>query len=180
MKQRFVRVLVLSAVAAFAAGCAVMPTPDPREPGPVKDSPVVLRVCSVEDDGAHLSVGDQIELTTNQLGRLRIRHVQLPQNQGRPVWNAGEAVRVRDAVLVERLDPRGQRPNTRRFVPVGRFSVRLGDAREHLDFDFLASKVTTRVERHEFPECVADVGDDEIIVRGVEHSDLHGGVAHVR
>ena len=28
--------------------------------------------------------------------------------------------------------------NTRRFVPVGRFPVRIGDAREHLDFDFLA------------------------------------------
>jgi len=179
MKQRFARVLVLSAISAFAAGCAVMPTPDPRDPGPVKDSPVVLRVCSVDDDGAHVSVGDQVELATNRLGRLRIRHLPRPENQAR-AWNGGEPVRVRDAVLVETIDPRGQRANTRRFVPVGRFPVRVGDAREHLDFDFLASKVTTRVERHEYPECVADVGDDEIIVRGVEDRDLHGGVVHLR
>ena len=179
MKQRSVRVLILSASAAFAAGCAVLPTPDPRDPGPVKDSPVVLRVCSVDEDGAHLAVGDQVELATSQLGRLRIRHLPLPENQAR-VWNGGDAVRVRDAVLVEMLDPRGQRANTRRFVPVGRFVVRLGDAREHLDFDFLASKVTTRVERHMYPECVAEVGDDEIIVRGVEDMDLHGGVVHLR
>lgn len=179
MKQRFARVSILSAVTAFAAGCAVLPTPDPRDPGPVKDSPVVLRVCSVDDDGAHLMVGDQVELATNQLGRLRIRHLPLQQNQAR-VWNGGEAVRVRDAVLVEMLDPRGQRPNTRRFVPVGRFPVRIGDAREHLDFDFLASKVTTAVERHTYPECVASVGDDEIIIRGVEDMDLHGGVVHLR
>jgi hypothetical protein len=31
-----------------------------------------------------------------------------------------------------------------------------------------------------YPECVADVGDDEVIVRGVEDSDLHGGVVHLR
>jgi hypothetical protein len=179
MKQRCVRILMLSAAAAFTAGCAVLPTPDPRDPGPVKDSPVVLRVCSVDDDGAHLAVGDQVELATNQLGRLRIRHLPRPENQAR-VWNGGEAVRVRDAVLVEMLDPRGQRANTRRFVPVGRFPVRIGAARQHLDFDFLASKVTTRVERHEYPECVADVGEDEIIVRGVEDMDLHGGVVHLR
>ena len=179
MKQRFVRVLVLSAVAAFAAGCAVMPTPDPRDPAPVKDSPVVLRVCSVDEGGAHLEVGDQVELATNQLGRLRIRHLPLPQNQAR-VWNGGEAVRVKGAVLVELLDPRGQRPNTRRFVPVGRFPVRIGDTRQHLDFDFHASKVTTAVERHDYPECVASVGDDEIIIRCVEDSDLHGGVVHLR
>jgi hypothetical protein len=179
MKQRLVRVLILSALAAFAAGCAVMPTPDPREPGPVKDSPVVLRVCSVDGDGAHLAVGDRIELTTNSLGRLRIRHLPLPENQAR-VWNGGESVRVRDAVLVERLDARRQQPNTRRFVPVGRFPVLIGGAGEHLKFDFLASKVTTRVDRHDFPECIADVGDDEIIVRGVEDTDRHGGVAHVR
>jgi hypothetical protein len=179
MKQCSVRVFALASAAALAAGCAVLPTPDPRDPGAVKDSPVVLRVCSVDGDGAHLAVGDQVELATNQLGRLRIRHLPSAQNQAR-VWNGGEAVRVRDAVLVEMLDPRGQRTNTRRFVPVGRFNVRVGDTRQHAAFDFLASKVTTRVAQHMYPECVADVGDDEVIVRGVEDSDLHGGVVHLR
>jgi hypothetical protein len=75
MKQCSVRVFALASAAALAAGCAVLPTPDPRDPGAVKDSPVVLRVCSVDGDGAHLAVGDQVELATNQLGRLRIRHL---------------------------------------------------------------------------------------------------------
>ncbi len=179
MKQRSIRVLGLASAGALIVGCAVLPTPDPRDPGPVKDSPVVLRVCSVDGDGAHLAVGDQVELATNQLGRLRIRHLPSTQNQAR-AWNGGEAVRVRDAVLVEMLDARGQQPNTRRFVPVGRFDVRVGDAREHAAFDFLASKVTARVAEHMFRECIADVGDDEVIVRGVDDSDLHGGVAHLR
>ena len=173
------RVMTLAAGVALAAGCAVLPKPDPRDPAPVKDSPVVLRVCSVDGDGAHLAVGDQVELATNQLGRLRIRHLPSQQNQG-IVWNGGDDARVRDAVLVETVDARSQRANTRRFVPVGRFNVRLGDSREHAAFDFLTSKVTARVAEHRYPECIADVGDDEVIVRGVEDTDRHGGVAHMR
>lgn len=178
MKRRSFRVVTLASAAALMAGCAVLPTPDPRDPAPVKDSPVVLRVCSVDGDGAHLAVGDQVELATNRLGRLRIRHLPLAQNQAR-VWNGGEAVRVRDAVLVEMVEARGER-NTRRFVPVGRFAVRVGDAREHADFDFLTSKVTTRVAQHMYPECVAEIGDDEVLIRGVEDLDRHGGVVHLR
>ena len=56
----------------------------------------------------------------------------------------------------------------------------LGNAREPAAFDVLASKVTARVAEHMFRECIADVGDDEVIVRGVDDSDLHGGVAHLR
>jgi hypothetical protein len=65
-------------------------------------------------------------------------------------------------------------------VPVGRFNVRLGESREHAAFDFLASKVTARVADHRFPECIAEVGDDEVIVRGVEDTDRHGGLVHLR
>jgi hypothetical protein len=179
MKSFVFRAVTLTSVAALAAGCAVLPRSDPRDPAPVKDGPVVMRVCSVEGDGAHLAVGDQVELTTNRLGRLRIRHIPGPQNRT-TLWNAGAATRVRDAVLVERVDPRGQKTNTRRFVPVGRFSVQLGDGGGHAPFDFLASKVTARVAEHAFPECIAEAGDDEVIVRGVEDTDRHGGVAHVR
>lgn len=173
-----VRVLTLAGATALAAGCAVLPKPDPRDPAPVKDSPVVLRVCAVDGDGAHLAVGDQVELATNQLGRLRIRHLPSPQNQAN-VWNGGDAARVRDAVLVESVEAR-TKTNTRRFVPVGRFNVRLGDTRQHAAFDFLASKVTARVADHRYPECNAEVGDDEVIVRGVEDTDRHGGLAHMR
>jgi hypothetical protein len=161
------------------AGCAVLPTPDPRDPGPVKDGPVVLRVCAVEGDGAHLAVGDQVELATNSLGRLRIRQLPSAQNQAR-LWNGGEAARIRDAVLVETVDARGQKTNTRRFVPVGRFGVTVAGMGGHASFDFLASKVTERVGQHPNPECVADVGDDEVLIRGVEDTDRHGGVAHLR
>lgn len=179
MKNPIVRAMAVAGAAAFVTGCAVLPKADPRDPAPVKDGPVVMRVCSVEGDGAHLAVGDQVELTTNQLGRLRIRHLPGPQNRT-TLWNGGEAARVRDAVLVESVDARGQSKNTRRFVPVGRFDVRLGDTGAHAPFDFLASKVTARVAEHAFPECVADAGADEVIVRGVEDTDRHGGVAHMR
>ena len=99
----------------------------PRNPAPTRDGPVVLRVCYVEGDGAHLAVGDQVELTTNKLGRLRIRH--LPQNANGPAWNGGDDAAVRDAVLVEQIMPSGEAKNTRRFVPVGRFSVQCPIAR---------------------------------------------------
>src|SRR6185436_692594 len=60
---------------SIATGCAVRPVVDPRNPAPVRDGPVVLTVCYVDGDGAHLAVGDRIELTANKLGRLRIRHL---------------------------------------------------------------------------------------------------------
>src|SRR5690606_3115035 len=99
---------VLVGAAALATGCAVRPKPDPRDPAPVRDGPVVLRVCYVEGAGAHLSVGDQVELRTNGLGRLRIRHIPGPDNRG-GAWNDGDDVAVRSAVLVEAVDPRRQR-----------------------------------------------------------------------
>jgi hypothetical protein len=179
MKNSIVRALTLAGTAALAAGCAVLPNPDPRDPAPVKDGPVVMRVCSVEGDGAHLAVGDQVELATNQLGRLRIRHIPGQQNRA-TLWNGGEAARVKDAVLVESVAARGQKATTRRFVPVGRFNVRLGDSGAHVPFDFLTSKVTARVAEHPYPECIAEDGDDEVIVRGVEDTDRHGGMAHLR
>jgi hypothetical protein len=167
---------VLAAVAL--TGCAVRPVPDPRAPAPVKDSPVLLRVCYVDGDGAHLSVGDQIELTTSGLGRLGIRHVPGPENKD-GAWNGGGAIKVRSAVLVEMVSPRASK-NTRKFVPVGRFAVRLGGNAEHVPFDFSTSKATANLSNNRYPECNAELGDDEIVIRGVADRARHGGAAHVR
>jgi hypothetical protein len=167
-------------VAAVAlTGCAVRPKPDPRDPAPVKDSPVLLRVCYVDGDGAHLAVGDQVELTTTNFGRLTIRHVPGPDSRD-PAWNGGAPIKVRTAVLVEMVAPRGNKVNTRRFVPVGRFAVRLGEDARHTAFDFSTSKATANLSNNRFPECNVELGDDEVIVRGVGDEDRHGGSAHVR
>jgi hypothetical protein len=128
----------------------------------------VLTVCYVDGDGAHLAVGDRVELTTNKLGRLRIRH--LPANN-RPAWNGGDDAGVRDAVLVEQIMPGGEAKNTRRFVPVGRFSVQLPDS-SHVKFDFLASKLVANQTG-----CNVPLGTDVVIIRGVEDQARHGGHA---
>jgi hypothetical protein len=169
----------LLSAAVLATGCAVKPTPDPRNPAPVEGSPWLLRVCFVEGDGAHLAVGDQVELTTNNGGRLTIRHVPARGNPS-GAWNAGETAKVRDGVLVEMVAPRGNKTAVRRFVPVGRFAVRLGDTAEHARFDFLTSKATSNLEVPELPDCRAALGDDEVIIRGVEDEERHGGSAHLR
>ncbi len=163
--------------AAVVGGCAVRPTPDPRDPAPVRDSPSLLRVCYVEGDGAHLAVGDQVEITTNRLGRLRIRHIPGPDNRA-GAWNGGDDVAVRDAVLVERVDKQTQ--SMRRFVPVGRFNVRLPDGDGHARFDFLASKATANLSNNRYPECNVSLGDDEVLIRGVDEHDRHGGDVHLR
>jgi len=169
--------------AAFAGviltGCAGGGViPDPRAPAPVQDSPVLLRVCRVDGDGAHLSVGDQVELTTGKGGRLTIRQIPGPNNKD-GLWNEGGPVTVSAALLVERVAPVGNKRNTRRFVPVGRFAVRLSDSAEHGLFDFLASKATASHRSDQFPECNVDPGDDEVLVRGVADQSRHGGQAHL-
>jgi hypothetical protein len=172
------RVLTPAVAAAMVAGCATsLPVPDPREP-PVQDAPVVLRVCFVDGDGAHLSVGDQVELTTSSSGSLTIRHIRGPGNQG-SLWNDGAAIAVKTTMLVERVAPRGNKTNTRRFVPVGQFGVRLGGDERHALFDFHASKVVGNL-RSDIPECNAAVGDDNVLVRGVRDLDRHGGTADLR
>jgi hypothetical protein len=178
MNAQGLRTSLLLAAAALATGCAVRPVPDPRDPAPVRDSPQVLRVCYVDGDGAHLAVGDQVELATNQLGRLRIRHLPGPDNRA-GVWNGGDDVRVRSSVLVEMLAPRGGQPNTRRFVPVGRFTVRVGDV-PHARFDFSTSKATANLANNLYPECNVDLGEEEVLIRGVDDTDRHGGGAHLR
>jgi hypothetical protein len=173
MTKRIVaRTAAIGCLFTIAAGCAVRPVVDPRNPAPARDGPVVLRVCYVEGDGAHLAVGDQVELMTSKLGRLRIRH--LPQNN-RPAWNAGGDAAVRDAVLVEQIRPGGEAKNTRRFVPVGRFSVQLPDS-SHVKFDFLASKAVA-LGGGPIPGCSAPPGSDVVIIRGVEDQARHGGHA---
>jgi hypothetical protein len=174
------RVLAPAVAAAVLAGCATsLPVPDPREPAPAQDSPVVLRVCFVDGDGAHLSVGDQVELTTMSGGRLTIRHIRGEGNQG-GLWNGGAAVAVKSTILVERVAPRNNKTNTRRFVPVGQFPVRLADDESHALFDFQASKVVGNLRSDRFPECNASVGDDNVLVRGVRDLDRHGGTADLR
>jgi hypothetical protein len=162
------RTVAIGFLFSIATGCAVRPVVDPRSPAPVRDGPVVLRVCYIDGDGAHLAVGDQVELTTSKLGRLRIRH--LPQNN-RPAWNGGDDIAVRDAVLVEQIMPGGEAKNTRRFVPVGRFSVQLPDS-SHVKFDFLASKAVANLD-----SCNVPLGTDTVIIRGVEDEARHGGHA---
>jgi hypothetical protein len=168
--------LVLVAV-GLATGCAVRPKPDPRNPAPVRDSPQLLRVCYVVGDGAHLVVGDQIELSTNQLGRLRIRHLPGPENPN--VWNGGDDVAVRRAVFVETV---AGKPGARRFVPVGRFSVRVPDQGDtvHAKFDFTTSKATANLSNNRFPECNVPLGADELLIRGVDDEDRHDGDAVLR
>jgi hypothetical protein len=163
--------------AALTAGCAVRPKPDPRNPAPVRDSPQLLRVCYVEGDGAHLAVGDQVELSTNQLGRLRIRHLPNPENGN--VWNGGDDVAVKRAVLVELVTGK---PGARRFVPVGRFSVRVPDqdGSVHAQFDFTTSNATVSLQNNRFPECNVALGTDEVVIRGVDDEDRHGGDAILR
>jgi len=175
MRQDAVRFSFLVAAAALAAGCAVRPTPDPRAPAPVRDSPQLLRVCYVEGDGAHLVVGDQVELSTSDAGRLRIRH--LPSDGNRNVWNGGEDVPVKDAVLVELV---AGKQGARRFVPVGRFSVSIPGGGVHAKFDFSTSKATKSLTNNRFPECNVDLGSDEVVIRGVDDHDRHGGDAILR
>jgi hypothetical protein len=143
----------------------------------VRDAPVVLRVCYVDGDGAHLAVGDQVELTTNSFGRLRIRH--LPANGNANAWNGGEDAAVKKAVLVEQVGGPNASKNTRRFVPVGRFNVRLSDS-AHARFDFLTSKAVANLTNNRYPECNVDLGADELIIRGVEDDERHGGHSALR
>jgi hypothetical protein len=163
--------------ATFVAGCAVRPQPDPRNPAPVRDSPQVLRVCHVEGDRAHLQVGDRIELSTNRLGRLRIRH--LPMDGNSIVWNGGDDVAVRRAVLVETVPGK---QGARRFVPVGRFSVSVPDQGNavHAKFDFATSKATEHRDGSQFPECNVPLGAPELVIRGVDDMERHGGDAIAR
>lgn len=176
----FGRLTATSLLALLAAGCAVRPVPDPRNPGALGAGVVTMRVCFVDGDGAHVAVGDQIQFITNKLGRLRIRHIPGPNNR-EGAWNGGEDVKVKSAVLVEQTVVRDAKRNPRRFVPVGRFPVRVHDGRnEHAPFDFLASKTTTATRNHAFPECNADVGDDEVLIRGVKDNGRHGGTIILR
>jgi len=170
MTKRIVaRAVTIGFFVSVAAGCAVRPVVDPRNPAPVRDGPVVLTVCNIDGDGAHLAVGDRVELTTNKLGRLRIRH--MPANANTPVWNGGDDAAVRDAVLVEQIMPQGEAKNSRRFVPVGQFSVQLPDS-AHVKFDFLASKLVGNLTG-----CNVPIGTDVFIIRGVEDRARHGGHA---
>lgn len=189
-RRRARAALAAAAGVLLMTACAVRPVPDPRNPGVIEDRPVTMRVCIVEGDGAHADVGDQVEFLTSRTGRLRIRHIAGPNNE-RGEWNDGEPIRVDAKVLVERVAAtaagqsarqRNQQDGQtlRRIVPVGRFLVRIGEPPQHEPFDFRASKTTTPMREHEFDECVADVGDDEIIIRGVRHDDRHGGRIIIR
>lgn len=175
MRLTLVRLTVV-ALAFVLGGCASRIVPDPRMPAPVKDEPVLLTVCFLEGDGAHLRVGDRVELASSALGRLRIRH--LPASG--PAWNGGESARVRSAILVERVDPTDQNRARRRFVPVGRFKVEVEGQPGHQPFDFLASKATENLSDNQLPQCNLSLGDDEVLVRGNEDEGRHGGVAHLR
>lgn len=173
MTKRIVaRMAAMGVLISIATGCAVRPVVDPRNPAPVRDGPVVLTVCYVDGDGAHLAVGDRIELTANKLGRLRIRH--LPAGN-RPAWNGGDDTGVKDAVLVEQIMPAGEAKNTRRFVPVGQFSVQLPDS-SHVKFDFLASKAVA-ANGGPIPGCNLPLGADVVMIRGVKDQARHGGHA---
>jgi hypothetical protein len=101
--RRCFGVLLVVGVISLTAGCAVRPTIDPRSPADVRGAPLLMRVCFIDGAGlAHLAVGDQVELSTNGLGRLRIRHLPGDQNKEGP--NGGDDVAVCDAVLVETTD----------------------------------------------------------------------------
>lgn len=172
MRQDVVRFSLMLTAAALIGGCAALPTPDPRDPAPVKDSPQVLRVCYTEGDGAHLAVGDQIEISTNKFGRMRIRHLPNPENKN--VWNGGEAVAVKKAILVETAPGK---EGKRQFVPVGRFSVQVPDQGNghHAKFDFSQSKAVANLQGSRFPECNVALGADEVVIRGVKDEERHGG-----
>jgi hypothetical protein len=180
MTKRIVtRTAAIGFLVSIAAGCAVRPVVDPRSPAPVRDGAVLLRVCvvddSVEPPPVHLRVGDQVELTTNKLGRLRIRH--LPRDPRAEAWNGGDDTAVRGAVLVEGVMPRGESKNTRRFVPVGRFTVKSSLGPHPAEFDFLASKAVSHLSGHppELQACNVPLGTDEVIIRGVVDGGRHGG-----
>ena len=172
MKMDVVRFSLMLSATAWIAGCATMPKPDPRDPAPVKDSPQLLRVCYTEGDGAHLAVGDQIEISTNQFGRMRIRHIPNPENKN--IWNEGKAVAVKNAILVETAPGK---PGARQFVPVGRFSVHVPDQGNghHAKFDFSQSKAVANLQNNRFPECNVALGADEVVIRGVKDTERHGG-----
>jgi hypothetical protein len=164
----------LAALLALAS-CAVRPTPDPRNPGMVRNGPALYRVCLVEGEGTHLAVGDLVELATSRLGRLRVRHIPGDGNQMEP-WNGGDSARVRSAVLVERIDADQQ--TARQFIPVGRFDVVVHGQSGR--FDFLTSRVTEAMRNDSYPSCNVDVGDNELVIRGVEHeSRRHDGIGHL-
>jgi hypothetical protein len=172
MRLDVMRFSFMLIAAAAVTGCATRPTPDPRDPAPVRDSPQVLRVCYTDGDGAHLAIGDQIEISTNQFGRMRIRHLPNPENKN--VWNGGEAVGVKKAILVETAPGK---PGSRQFVPVGRFSVHVPDQGNghHAQFDFAQSKATANLTNNKFPECNVALGADEVVIRGVKDDERHGG-----
>ena len=174
MTKRIVaRTAAIGFLLSIATGCAVRPVVDPRNPAPVRDGAVVLRVCYIEGDGAHLAVGDRVELMTSKLGRLRIRH--MPANANTPAWNGGDTTAVRDAVLVEQIRQGGEANNTRRFVPVGRFGVQLPDS-SHVKFDFLATKAVA-TGGGPIPGCNVPLGTDAVMIRGAEDQARHGGHA---
>ncbi len=171
--------LFIAALAFALAGCASRIVSDPREPAPVKADPARLTVCYLDGDGAHLRVGDQVELFNSKLGRMRIRHI--PSDGGNQrAWNGGADVRVRTSILAERVDPRNQREVMRRFVPVGRFKVDVAGLAGHQRFDFLASKATANLSDNQLPQCNVSLGDDEVIIRGIDDDARHGGIAHLR
>jgi hypothetical protein len=178
MRDTF-KTLLIAGMGATLWACATKPLPDPRMPGMQKDRPVIMTVCFIEDGDAHVAVGDQVEFSNSRLGRLRIRHIPGPDNERGP-WNAGESVKVRSAILVERRDPRDDKQDTRRFVPVGRFNVDVAGQPGHQRFDFLTSTATEQLEGNNYPRCNVELGDDEILVRGVEDDARHGGVIHLR
>jgi hypothetical protein len=173
------KALFVTGLAAILCACATQPIPDPRAPGEQRDRPVTLTVCFIEDGNAHAAVGDQVELSNSRLGRLRIRHIPGPNND-RGAWNDGDTAKVRSAILVERRDPRDNRQDMRRFVPVGRFRVEVEGLPRHERFDFLASRATEQLEGHDDPRCNVSLGDDEVLIRGVEDDARHGGVIHLR
>jgi hypothetical protein len=172
MRKDVVRLSFMLMGAAAIAGCATIPQPDPRNPAPVKDSPQLLRVCYTEGDGAHLAVGDQVEISTNKFGRMRIRHIPNPENKN--VWNDGKAVAVKKSILVETAPGNASK---RQFVPVGRFSVHVPDQGDghHAKFDFSQSKAVANLSGNRYPECNVALGADEVVIRGVMDTKRHGG-----
>jgi hypothetical protein len=171
--------LIVIVLATALSGCAARIVPDPRMPAPAKDAPVLLTVCYLEGDGAHLRVGDQVELANSKIGRLRIRHIPASGNN-QPAWNGGDSVRVRTALLAERVDPSGQNRAQRRFIPVGQFKVEVAGQPGHGLFDFVASKATANLSDNRLAQCNLSLGDDEVLVRGLDDDARHGGVAHLR
>ena len=174
MTKRIVaRTAAIGFLLSIAMGCAVLLGVDPGTPALGRAGAVVLCFFHLECDGAHLAVGDRVELTTSKLGRLRIRH--MPANANTPAWNGGDTTAVRDAVLVEQIRQGGEANNTRRFVPVGRFGVQLPDS-SHVKFDFLATKAVA-TGGGPIPGCNVPLGTDAVMIRGAEDQARHGGHA---